>query len=296
MNGLEEIFNFDFPSYLSGPALPAILVGIGLIVGILTGLFGVGGGFLIVPLLVIAMGMERTLVVGSSLSFTIGTASAGAARHWRMKNLEVRTMLFLACSALVGTVAGKCSHVGLKQHLGPRLFEITFDALYLAMLLLIAWVIWRGSRRDGSGRSILQRMRPGPYIDLPGAGLSHVSLPGLLAVGLVLGIVKGLLGIGGGVLFMPLLLIVVGVGAHQAVGTSLGVVVFTSILGTVLYGLGGNVNLALVMVLLLGSAVGVQIGAWICRRLHAGRLQRYFAVIVIIAATLMAVSLVGKVI
>ncbi len=295
MTGLQEIFNFDFQSYLTGPALPAALVGIGLIVGVLTGLFGVGGGFLIVPLLAIMMGMERTLVVGSSLSFTIGTASAGAARHWRMKNVEVRAMLLLACGALAGTAAGKFTHTGLKQYLGPMLFETIFDAAYLAMLLLIGWVVWRGIGRDG-GRSLLQRMRLGPHIDLPGASLSHVSVTGLMAVGLVVGLMTGLLGIGGGVLYMPLLLIVVGLGAHQAVGTSLGVVVITSVLGTVLYGLGGNVNLALVMVLLVGSAAGVQIGAWICHRLHAERLQRYFAAIVILVAVLVAASLAGKIV
>ncbi len=295
MTELQEIFNFDFQAHLQGPALPAALVGIGLLVGVLTGLFGVGGGFLIIPLLVVVMGLERTLVVGSSLSFTIGTAAAGAARHRRMKNVDLRTVILIACGALVGTVVGKYAHVGLKQHLGPGRFEITFDSLYLAMLVLIGWVVWRGHRRDGSGRSVLQRMRLGPRIDLPGANLASVSLTGLLGVGLIIGLMKGLLGIGGGVLFMPLLLIVVGLDAHKAVGTSLGVVVLTSIVGTALYGADGNVNLALVMVLLAGSTVGVQIGAWLCRRLHAGLIQRYFVVVVALAACLVIISLLGRI-
>ena len=103
---------------------------------------------------------------------------------------------------------------------------------------------------------------------------------GLFAVGILIGVMKGMMGIGGGVLLMPLLIVVVGLTPHQAVGTSLGVVVFSSIAGAVKYGLDGNVNLWVVMSLLVGSVFGVQIGAWICHRLHAAKLRRYFAILV----------------
>jgi hypothetical protein len=131
-----------------------------------------------------------------------------------------------------------------------------------------------------------------PYINLPTAELDRVSLMGLFLVGATIGLMKGMLGIGGGVLLMPLLILVVGLSAHQAVGTSLGVVVFSSIAGTIEYARKGNVNLWIVLALLISSVFGVQIGAYICHKLHADRLQKYFAVLVALVAVMVAVRLV----
>jgi len=288
VNELLEIFSLNFDAHLQGPMLLVALMLIGLVVGILTGLFGVGGGFLVNPLLIVLMGMQETLVVGSSLTFTIGTAAAGTARHWRMQNVEVKTMLILVAGALPGVLLGQAAHTRMHEALGASCFAVAFRGLYLVMLLAIAWIVDANSARDRTGRSMLQRMSLGPHIDLPGGDMKHVSLPGLLLVGVSIGLTTGMLGIGGGVLFVPLLLVVVGLNAHLAVGTSLGVVLFGSIFGTILYGRTGNVNLLLVMTLLVGSAVGVQIGAWLCQQLHAKKLQRYFVYVVLLAAFLVA--------
>lgn len=292
MNELGELLRLDFEACLQGPPLVAALVAIGLVVGILTGLFGVGGSFLINPLLITLLGVPDTLVVGSSLSFTIGTAAAGTARHWRMRNVEPRAAILLIAGALVGVLMGGNMHVSLKNALGPQSFHPVFLSMFLALLLVTAWIVSRGARAGAGGKSLLQRMRFGPRVDLKTAGLAHVSLTGLLVVGLFIGLIKGLLGIGGGVLLMPLLLAVVGLPTRQAVGTSLGVVMVTSIAGTVLYGIAGEVNLALVMTLLVGSTVGVQIGAWVCARLQAHRIRKYFIGVVLLAAVLIAVDLI----
>jgi uncharacterized membrane protein YfcA len=123
-----------------------------------------------------------------------------------------------------------------------------------------------------------------------------VSLPGLLGVGLGIGLLAGLMGIGGGVLFVPLLILVVGLAPHQAVGTSLGVVLLSSISGTIKHGLAGRVSLSLTMVLLVGSTLGVQLGAGVCRRLGGRQLRQYFAVLVFLAAVALAADLVVKLI
>jgi len=294
MSELTDIFTLDFQAHLQGPALLAALVAIGFMIGILTGLFGVGGGFLINPLLIVLLGMQETLVVGSSLSFTIGTAAAGTARHWRKRNVEIRTALILVAFALPGVWLGEILHVGLRETLGEHCFSIAFMAFYLTMLLVTAWIVFRNPE-EHSGKSMLQRMPFGPRVDLPGAGREGTSLVGMFLVGMGIGLAKGMLGIGGGVLFVPLLMIVVGVRTHLAVGTSLGIVLCSSIFGTLLYGRTGNVNLSLVMILLVGSAAGVQLGAWICECLHAGKLRRYFVYVVLAAAALTAYKLVGDI-
>ena len=291
MSELFEIFSLDFQANLQGPALLVVLAGIGLVIGVLTGLFGVAGGFLLNPALIVLMGVQETLVVGSSMSFTIGTSAAGAARHWRSRNVDLRATLILVVGALLGVLLGQSAHLRVRDVLEPGRFGILFRALYIMLLLVIAWVVSRGSKRGDGGRSPLQRMPVAPNIALRHAGLPDVSLPGLALVGVAMGVMKGLLGIGGGVLLVPLLLVVVGFNMHMAVGTSLGVVLFSSILGAVLYGRAGHVNLLLVMTLLAGSTVGVQVGAWLCERLHAQKLRRYFACVVLLAVVLLAVDL-----
>ncbi len=95
----------EIPANLSGAPLLLVLGAMGLVVGIATGLFGVGGGFMITPLLNAMLGIPYSLVVGSSLSFTIGTSSGAWARHLRLGNVEVKTMIILGGAAVCGTIA-----------------------------------------------------------------------------------------------------------------------------------------------------------------------------------------------
>jgi len=286
VTGLEQI-----DAYLAGPWLLCALVGLGFAVGVLSGLFGVGGAFLLNPLLIVVLGLNESLVVGSGLSFAIGTGAAGMVRHMRGRNVEFRSMWILGVAAIVGTLGGTELHQWLRRLAGPEHFKVLILALYLAMLLAVAWLVYRDAPNSPGGRSLLQRLPLPPRISLPAAGRPGVSLPGLIGVGVIVGLAVGMLGIGGGVLFMPLLLMVVGLSAHQAVGTSLGVVLFGSISGTIHHSLHGNVSLWIAMSLLVGSSAGVQLGAYFCERLHARRLRRWFACVVAVAAVIVAVKL-----
>jgi hypothetical protein len=116
----------------------------------------------------------------------------------------------------------------------------------------------------------------------------------LLAAGLVVGVFGGLLGIGGGVLLVPILLLVVGLSVRQAVGTSLGVVLFLSLAGAITYGAQGQASLWIVAPLLIGSALGVQAGAWLCQKLHAQKIRRAFAVLALLVAACIAADFVAK--
>ena len=270
--------------HLTGPALWSATAAFGLVVGLLTGLFGVGGGFMIVPLLKLLFGIPYPIATGSSLSFTIGSGTAGSIRHLRLGNVELRATVLMGAGAVVGAWLGKDLQGHLQAALGEQGgdgFVLVMNGLFIALLLLTALLIW--SRRDDepTGRALLQRLPLGPRIDLPQAHLARVSLVGLLLIGVLVGVMKGLLGIGGGVLFMPRLILAVGLRPHQAVGTSLGVVLFSSVTGTIGHGLKGNVDLPLVVSLLLGSMVGIQFGAALCQRLHAARLRKYFVVLVL---------------
>ena len=294
MTELQRLFDLNFDAYLHGPALLGALAALGLAVGILTGMFGVGGGFLITPLLRVAFGIPYPLAIGSGLCYMVGASSSGAARHARLRNVEPRSMLVLAATSMVGAVLGAMLNRFTNQGLGEPNYTLTMHALFILLLLATAALIGAGGAAKQSAKSMLQRLRLPPYVDLPGAELPQVSVPGLCAVGLAIGVVKGMMGVGGGVLFVPLLILMVGLSPHQAVGTSLGVVLFSSAAGAAQYGLDGNVNMWIVMALMLSSVFGVQFGAWICQRLHARRLRRYFAVLVLAVAVALACDFVAK--
>ena len=291
---LWQLLTPESGAHLHGTALFVCLAGFGLIVGVLSGLFGVGGGFIIVPMLNLLFGMSYDVAVGSSLSFTIGTGASGVSCHSRLGNVAPRTTTFLSMSAIVGAILGSQLHHWLKIQLGGaqgRGFESVMNALFIILLLVSAYLVYRGPVGQAKDLTILQRMPIGPFIDLPTVGRGHVSVPGLVVLGAFVGILTGMLGIGGGVLYMPLLLLVVGMTPHKAVGTSLGVVLVSSAAATIKHGLAGNVNLMVAMALLIGSTSGVQIGVALCQKIHAQRLRRYFAFLALAVALALVVKL-----
>lgn len=284
-------------AYLTGPWLLMALFAMGLVVGVLSGLFGVGGGFLVVPLLHTLLGIPMTPAVGSDLAFIVGTSGAGVARHWRLGNIEKNAVVCLSLGSVPGAILGTILHNSLGQMLkqsGLTSFDTFMKILFIVLLPLTAWLVWKGPAKGEAAKAPLQRIRLGPYVSLPDSDIPQISLPGLIAVGMSVGLLTGLLGVGGGVLFMPLLLLIVGLSAHKAVGTSLGVVLMASIAGTIKHGLAGNVCLPIALALLTGSASGVQIGAWICQHLKGLHLRRYFAILVLLVCAVLVIDLTVK--
>ena len=241
----------------------------------------------------VLLGVPYPLAVGSDLCAIIATSSSGVSRHVRLRNFEARSMLLLAVTSMVAAYYGAVLCQNLKNLCGQS-FTSLMHGMFIAVLLLTAWVVRRSPGRTKEGRSPLQRLPLPPYIDLPSAGLPRVSVPGLCLVGGVIGVLKGLMGIGGGVLFMPMLVGLVGLSPHQAIGTSLGVVLLSSIAGTIRHGLNGNISLWIVGALMIGGTIGVQIGAWLSQRFHGERIRRYFGVLVLVVAAVIAVDLVRK--
>ena len=267
------------------------MLAMGLCIGTLAGLFGVGGGFLTVPILESLFGFNFTLSVGGNLAASVGTSAVGTARHGKLGNVEPRTVMLLALGSIPGALLGAEMHQWLFDLMGDG-FRQFMRGLFVALMLVAAWLVWRGPKETSHGKSPLQRLPIGPFVDLPRAGITHVSLSGMIVMGLGVGVLVGLMGVGGGVLFMPLLVMVVGMPVHQAVGTSLGVVCCSTAVAVFRYGFKGQVSLWIGLSILTGSAVGVQFGSWLCNRLHARRLRRYFALLVLTAAVMLIIKMV----
>jgi hypothetical protein len=296
MDHLLDILNLQFPAALDGWGLWAALAGLGLIVGVSTGLFGVGGGFMVTPLLNVLIGVPYELAVGSSLCFIVGTSSSGLAGHWRLGNVEPRTIATLASGSVIGAILGDEIQKLLIRYVADgdeRVFTEIMHVFFILLLLVTAWLIWRGPKAHHTGKTPVQRLKLPPYVQLRRAGLESVSLPAMIGIGLGVGVLTGLLGVGGGVLMMPILILAIGLKPHQAVGTSLGVVLLAAVIATIWKGYQDKVSLAIAMALLVTSTIGVQVGMVLCMKLHAEKLRRYFAIVVLLAAALVGADLLG---
>ncbi|MCK4601903.1 MAG: sulfite exporter TauE/SafE family protein, partial [Phycisphaerae bacterium] len=169
MSNLQTLFDLDFNAYLQGPTLLLALAAFGLAVGILTGLFGVGGGFMVVPLLNVLFGIDYSLAVGSSLSFIIGTSASGASRHMRLRNFAPRATLILAIASMLGAVLGATLNKFFKEILGEHNYTLMMHGLFVIVLLATAWLMFRRPAGRHGAKSLLQRLRLPPRVDLPAA-------------------------------------------------------------------------------------------------------------------------------
>ena len=289
------------------PALVAGIVGAGLGVGFLSGLLGVGGGFLIVPLLVSVFGFDWKIAVGSGLAQMIGMSAAGFRAHMRQGNVEWKLACFMLVFTISGGLVGHAIIDGLDkatmQFPGGETFKavnVYLPIIYAVVLGSLAAVTMRealGALRSKSGADIEPRGKlagigPGPYLTLKNVAGARLSTPVTAAAAFATGIMIGLLGIGGGVILQPLMIYVLGVPTRIAIGSGL-VMVF----GTALVVVGekawvGHVDLTLVMLLLASSPIGVQIGARVCRRISSQRIRFLFAIVVLVALALVLRKLV----
>ena len=303
MSDFYGLISPEFSSYLTGPVFFLSLSGLGFIVGILAGIFGVGGGFLLVPLMNILLGIPFELAAGSATCYIIGTSTTGVIKHSHKGNIEIKAAFYISFGSMLGAVSGDMLQDGLVLLAGGNrsLFEQIMQGVFVLLLLVIAWVMSRESRYDEKldirPVTFLQKMRLGPDTDLVQSQQIGVSIIGLFGIGFSGGILTGLMGVSGGVLFMPILVLGVGLAPHLAVGTSLAVVLVGSISAVIKKGLSvgetgiGKVSLPITVALLAAGAVGVRIGIAISQRLHGERLKKYFSIIVLGAAVMVAAKL-----
>lgn len=297
MRELLDILSPAFERIYPAPVFYAVLVLIGFFVGVLTGLFGVGGGFLVVPLLNIVAGVPYSIAVGSSLSFIIGTGAAALPDHIRLGNVEPPAILYISMGSVFGAVFGDNLQGFILNFIAggdKTAFTRMMHVFFIILLLATAWLVYRSPGGDKPGLKPLQKLRLPPRVDCIRSNVVSVSIPGLAGVGFLVGILSGLLGVGGGVLFMPILLLVVGLGTRQAVGTSLGVVLVASAAGAAKKILSDvpKVSLPVTMALLLGSSLGVQLGLRLSRVMQVEGIRKYFSIVVLGAAALIIVDLI----
>lgn len=286
------------------------LVAVGLVVGYFAGMFGVGGGFLLTPVLMYGFGVPAPVAVGSALCQKCGTSIASFLKYRHLKRGEPRIDFIMMGGSLIGVDAGTrlLAHLsGLPAWHAPwgksvAVVDLVLDTLFILMLTGIAVHTfrdaWEAMHRPGVRGDVtipgplVTRVRIPPYVDLPNVGLEQVSVPLLAYLGFLLGLASGIMGIGGGVLFLPVLLYGFGLSARNAAGTGVLLLFVTVALGTVEQALHGFVAIKLAMAILVGSSIGSQLGALTTHYLPNRQLRLIFSVLVAATAAMIAWDLV----
>lgn len=279
---------------VAGHQLPAGgLVLLGLLVGYVAGLFGVGGGFLLTPLLSVVFRVPLEVAVGTGLCQMVGTSVSALLRHRQLGQGEVRFDVLMLAGSLLGVEAGAevldaLAGAGTVRIGGGEvpLVRLIVQLSYVVLLLGAAELFWREGRGpyedlDYVRSAPLARLRLPPRTDLPAVGLRGVSATIIAYVGLALGFTSGLLGIGGGVALMPILIYGFGFPIREAAGTGIVALCATAVTGTIAHALRGNVHLLLAMVLLVPASLSAQLGALASHRLPARTLRRGFALLLV---------------
>jgi uncharacterized protein len=295
----------EFP--ISGVVVnPLLLAGIGFLVGILGGFFGVGGGFIAGPFMFWA-GVPMNFVVGTDLAHMTGKSIVASKRHRTLGHVDMKLGAFMVFSTIVGVEIGARIIERLEKSGSVDLvIGITYIIILLAISAFTAWESIRALRmirtdqmdvKDAIGVKGLtrraQKIKIWPMMSFPASGIESISLWTILGVGFITGVLSGALGVGGGFIRMPLLVYVVGLPTHVAVGTDLFEIVFSSGFGTLTHALKGNVDIMMALVMQTGAAIGAQIGATSTRFFAGPRIRLFFSVLPLIGAVMVVLTLLG---
>lgn len=276
--------NFPVAEVSLSPVIPPL---IGFAVGALSGMFGVGGGFLITPLLVWC-GVPKLAAVGSDLNQMVACASSGATLHFRLGNVSFKLGGLVIAGGLLGALAG--TEVARLLH-GHGWFDTVFLVLYLVMLGAIAARMLPELKRPPAGTPHSASARRPAAAEEGGAGEARSwELTGgraalAVALGFAAGFLSAMLGVGGGVILVPVMVYLLSVPTRMAVGTSLFQVVFIAAGSTVFHATRNHtVDVMLAGLVLAGSVPGSWIGVWLGNRLRTRQLRGYFGILVLAAA------------
>ncbi len=282
---------------ISVNALVIILLGGG--VGLLSGMFGVGGGFLTTPLLIF-YGIPPTVAAASAASQVTGASVSGVLAHWERGGVDLRMGALLVVGGLFGSIMG-ASLLSALQGVGQS--DTVIAILYVLLLGSIGWLMARDALRAiqarKSGETLpARKRRHHPLVaSLPfrwrfyRSGL-YISPLAPLGLGFLAGILTVLLGVGGGFIMVPAMIYLLGMAARVVVGTSLFQILFVTAISTMVHALTtGAVDIVLAALLLTGSVVGAQLGARLASRIPPDWLRLLLASIVLLVALRLAIGL-----
>lgn len=276
-----------------------VVVLLGGAVGILSGMFGVGGGFLTTPLLIL-YGIPPTVAAASATTQVTGASVSGVLAHWQRAGVDVHMGIVLVVGGLIGSVAG-AGVFALLESAGQM--DTIINILYVLLLGVIGWMMARdawaaiNAKRTGVPVQARKRRHHPVVANLPlrwrfyASGL-YISPLAPLILGFGVGILTVLLGVGGGFILVPAMIYILGMSTRVVVGTSLFQILFVTAITTMVHAITTHaVDIVLAGLLLLGSVVGAQMGTRLASKLPPDWLRLGLAGIILALAVWLALGL-----
>jgi uncharacterized protein len=265
-----------------------LLLGLGGAVGFLSGIFGIGGGFLMTPLLIF-IGIPPPVAVGSEATQILASSSSGVLAHMRRGNVDLRMGMVLVAGGFVGSAFGVWLFALLRQ--GGQI-DVVISLCYVVFLGTVGMIMLV----ESLGAWFRRRTRPGTFTKRH----RHLWLHGLpfkirfhrsrlyisaltpLALGFLVGVLASIMGVGGGFLMVPAMIYLLGMPTAVVVGTSLLQVAFVTAVTTYLHAVNNyTVDVVLALALIVGGVIGAQLGSNAGARLRGEQLRILLALLVL---------------
>ncbi len=273
-----------------------LLLGLGGLVGILSGMFGVGGGFLMTPLLFF-IGIPPAVAVATSANQIVASSFSGVLAHFRRRTVDLRMGTVLLIGGLIGAAAGVVVFNYLRSIGQVDLMVRLCYVLFLGIIGTLMFVESLSAMRKSSAGKRPQRKKHGLVHKMPFkmrfrvSGLYISVIPPLL-VGLVVGVLAAIMGVGGGFIMVPAMIYILGMPTKVVIGTSLFQIIFVAGFTTMLHATTNyTVDVVLAVLLLVGGVIGAQIGTNIGLRMKAEQLRVLLALLVMIVCGKLALEL-----
>lgn len=267
-----------------------IILGMGGAVGFLSGMFGVGGGFLMTPLLIFS-GIPPAVAIATEANQIVASSVSGALAQWRRNNVDIKMGTVLLAGGIVGSIFG-VQLVKILREVGQvdliiSLSYVAFLGIIGALMMIESLNAIRKSRKDGP----ISSRRSGQHSWIHGLPFKlrfqrsklYISAIPPLLIGALVGLLAAIMGVGGGFIMVPAMIYLLRMPTNVVVGTSLFQIVFVTALVTILHATQNQtVDVVLALLLMIGGVIGAQFGVRAGQRLRGEQLRAFLAFMVLV--------------
>ena len=265
------------------------------VVGILSGLFGVGGGFLMTPFLIF-LGIPPAYAVPNEANNILGTSISGSTTHYLKGTLDYKMGFMIVIGGAAGTLLGIITFTYFKD-IGKINIVISLAYMYILAIIGTLMLVQGVTEIDRARRKVVVRKKLHAHYWIHGLPLRmrfkksklYESVFTPILIGLIVGFIAAIMGIGGAFILVPAMIYIIGMPTKLIPGTSLFVTIFISAIVTVLHAFNyGSIDLILVTVLILGSIMGVQFGQKISERVDSSEFKAILAILLLLVGIAIA--------
>jgi uncharacterized protein len=277
-----------------------LLLAIGLAIGFLSGMFGIGGGFIMTPFLIF-LGVPPGVAVGTGASQVVAASVSSAFSHWQRGNVDLQMGYFLIGGGVFGAIAGVKVLYILKRAGQLELFVALTYVVLLGVVGGLMLIEALRALKAAPARASVSMRRAGQHTWIQGLPLKqrfshsklYISAIPPVAIGAFTGWLTAIMGVGGGFLLVPAMIYLLGMSTRNVIGTSTFQIVCVTAFTTVLQAVTNHsVDVVLSMPLIVGGVIGAQFGVGFAERLKAEQLRALLALLVLAVAVRMALGLV----